>query len=191
MRIPKTNFKQQFILSFSPKTSFWYIYNCASNTWRVGRQAHMEREKQKPTLFITKQCWSPTYKVPVLFTCGGCCPEGFIAASFYNFKYILTIMIMITRKMIPNFNLHNFYFPVSIFLCQFSFFAKWEFFWTAAWSALDHYLRRSYQIGSKTWILNKYVYYRPEHRTNGGPLTPDPDPWECKDETNQQIEFKE
>ena len=26
----------------------------------------MEKQKQKLTLFLTKQCWSPRYKVPVL-----------------------------------------------------------------------------------------------------------------------------
>ena len=52
------------------------------------RHIWKEKQKQKPTLFLTKQCWSPRYKVPVLSTCGGCHPEGFIVASFYNFKYI-------------------------------------------------------------------------------------------------------
>ena len=33
------------------------------------------------------------------------------------------------------------YFPVSIFWCQFSFFPKYDFFWTAVWSALGHSLR--------------------------------------------------
>ena len=53
--------------------------------WR----AHMEREiKRKPTLFLIKQCWSPRYKVPVLYTFEGCQPERFIVRSFYNLKYI-------------------------------------------------------------------------------------------------------
>ena len=47
-----------------------------------------EKQKQKPTLFLTKQCWFPRYKVPLLSTCGRCHPEGFIVASLYNFKHI-------------------------------------------------------------------------------------------------------
>ena len=45
----------------------------------------MEKQtKQKPTLFLTKQCWCPRYKVSVLFIYEGYHPEGFIVASFYN-----------------------------------------------------------------------------------------------------------
>ena len=54
----------------------------------TGRHIWKEEQKQKPTLFLTKQCWSPRYKVPVLSKCEGCHPEGFIVASFYNFKHI-------------------------------------------------------------------------------------------------------
>ena len=39
-------------------------------------------------MFLIKQCSSPRYKGPVLSICGGCHPEGFIVARFYNFKYI-------------------------------------------------------------------------------------------------------
>ena len=70
----------------------------------------------------------------VLSTCGGCHPEGFIIASFYNFKYIANNHDNNNNdnddannnklSSCINFHLHNFYFPVSIFLCQFSFFAK-------------------------------------------------------------------
>ena len=57
-----------------------------------------EIQKQKPTLFLTKQCWSPRYKVPVLSTYGGCHPEGFIVASFYNFKGYLHYKIIFCYK---------------------------------------------------------------------------------------------
>ena len=56
--------------------------------WMTDRHIWKEKQKQKPTLFLTKQCWSARYKVPVLSTCVGCRSEGFIVASFYNFKYI-------------------------------------------------------------------------------------------------------
>ena len=45
------------------------------------------RQKQKPTLFLTKQCWSRRYKVSVLSVCGECHLEGFIVASFYRLKH--------------------------------------------------------------------------------------------------------
>ena len=49
----------------------------------------VERQKKlKPTLFLTKSCWSPKYTVSVLSTCGGSHPEGFIVASFRNLKHI-------------------------------------------------------------------------------------------------------
>ena len=57
----------------------------------TGRYIWKEEQKQKPTLFLTKQCWSSRYKVPVLAIlpiCGGCHPEGFIIARFSNFKHI-------------------------------------------------------------------------------------------------------
>ena len=93
------------------------------------RHIWKEKPKQKPTLFLTKQCWFPRYKVPVLSTCGGCHPEGFIVASFYNFKYIANSHDNNNNNDTNNnklsgcinFYLHYFYFPVSIFLCQFSF----------------------------------------------------------------------
>ena len=31
-------------------------------------------------------------------------------------------------------------------------------------------MRRRYQIGSKTWLLSKLVFYRTDNRTNGGHL---------------------
>ena len=65
------------------------------------RHVWKEKQKQKPTLFLTKQCWFPSYKVPVLSTCGGCLPEGFIVASFYNFKYMAISYEIIKIVMIP------------------------------------------------------------------------------------------
>ena len=53
----------------------------------MDRQVQMEKQKQKPTLFLTKQSWSPRYKVFVLSTCGRCHPERFMVASFYNLKH--------------------------------------------------------------------------------------------------------
>ena len=54
------------MLRSSPKPSFSYIYNCAINainTYKVVRRAHMVRGiKQKPKLFLSKQCWSPDTK---------------------------------------------------------------------------------------------------------------------------------
>ena len=55
-------------------------------SWQTGTD-EKTKKKQKPTLFLTKQCWSPRYKVTVLFVCGGCHPEEFIVASFYNLKH--------------------------------------------------------------------------------------------------------
>ena len=82
------------------------------------RQRWKGKPNQKPTLFLTKQCWSPTYKVSVLSTCGGCHPKGFIVASFYNLKLIgkVTIIITITINLVEA--------PISIcitfiFKCQF------------------------------------------------------------------------
>ena len=46
----------------------------------------MERETKKLTLSLTSKCWSSRYKCPVSFTCGGCHPDEFIAAWFFNFK---------------------------------------------------------------------------------------------------------
>ena len=56
----------------------------------------MEKQTKikKPTLFLTKQFWSPRYKISVLSTCGGCYPKRFIVASFYELK-IIKIMIII------------------------------------------------------------------------------------------------
>ena len=103
------------------------------------RHIWKKKQKQKPALFLSKQCWFPRYKVPVLSTCGGCHPEGFIVASFYDFKYIVNNHDNNYNNnsnnnnnnntnndklgSCINFYLHNFYFPVSILLCQFSFFA--------------------------------------------------------------------
>ena len=94
----------------------------------------MERQtKTKTNTVLTKQCWSPRCRVSVLSICGGCHPEGFIVASFYNLKYIANSHYNnnnnndnnnIKLASCINFYLHNFYFPVSILLCQFSFFAK-------------------------------------------------------------------
>ena len=83
-----------------------------------------EKQKQKPTLFLTNQCWSPRYKVPVLSTCGGCHPEWFFVASFYSFKYIANNHDHNNYNNDTNnnklsscktFHLHNFFFPVSVF----------------------------------------------------------------------------
>ena len=125
------------------------------------------------TLFLTELCWSLRHKVPVLSTWGEWHLEGFIAASFYNFKYIANNHDKNNSNNDTNNNkcssttnfhhLHNFYFPVLIFLCQISFL-------TTAWSTLGHYFRRRYQIGSITWMLSKWVFYRTEHRANGGHL---------------------
>ena len=69
-----------------------YIYNCITVPLILkgltDRHIWKEKQKQKPTLFLTKQCWSPRYKAPVLSTRGGCHPEGFIVTNFYNFRYI-------------------------------------------------------------------------------------------------------
>ena len=62
-----------------------------------------------------------------------------------------------------NFYLHSFYFSIFFFLLK-------NKFLSAVWSALGHYLRRRYEIGSKRLILSKCVFYRPKHRTNGVPL---------------------
>ena len=88
-----------------------------------------KKQKQKSKLFLTKQCSSSRYKVSLLSTCGGCLQEGFIFASFYNFKYIAnnhdnnnnnncTNNNKLSRFL--NFHLHIFLlssvnFPVSIF----------------------------------------------------------------------------
>ena len=122
------------MLRSSPKPSFSYKYNCAINavsTYKVVRRAHMVRGiKQKSELFLSKQCWSPRYKVPVLSTCGECHREGLIFASFYNFKYIANNHDNNNRNKDTNnnkisgcinFHLLNFYFPVSFFLYEFSF----------------------------------------------------------------------
>ena len=68
----------------------------------------------------------------VLPTCRGCHPEAFIAASFYNFKYIANNHNnndnndTNTNKISSciNFHLHKFYCPVSTFLYHFCFFVK-------------------------------------------------------------------
>ena len=46
-----------------------------------------QKQKQKAILFLTKQCWFLRYKVSALPICGGCHPEGFIVASFYDLKH--------------------------------------------------------------------------------------------------------
>ena len=91
------------------------------------RHIWKDKQKQNPALLLTKQCWSPRYKVPVLSTCGGCHPEGFIVTSFYNFKYIANNHNnndSNNNKLCSciSFHLHSFYFEavkskVSIFLC--------------------------------------------------------------------------
>ena len=103
-----------------------------------GTGAHIwkDKQKQKPTLFLTKQCWYPRYKVPVLFKCGGCHPEEFIIASFYNFKYIANNHDNNSDnndtnnklRSCTNFHLHNFYFPVSISCINFIFLLNKIFF---------------------------------------------------------------
>ena len=86
------------------------------------RHIWKKKQKQIPTLFLTKQCWSLRYKVSVLSTSVGCHPEGFIVASFYNFKYIAenhdnnnSITDTNNNKFSSsiNFHLHNFYCPMS------------------------------------------------------------------------------
>ena len=84
----------------------------------------VERQtKTKTNTFLTKLCWSPKYKVPVLSTCRGSHPEGFIVAIFCNAKHIgnnnnnennndNNNKLSIYR----DFHLSNLYFPVSTFL---------------------------------------------------------------------------
>ena len=95
------------------------------------RQSWKEKPNQKPIMFLTKQCWSPRYKVSVLSTYGRCHPKGFIVASFNNLKHIVkghydrvTIIIILILSRSINFHLHNFYFQASIFLYKFSLFAN-------------------------------------------------------------------
>ena len=103
----------------------------------AGRHIWKEKQEQNPTLLPAKQCWSPSYKVPILSTCGGCNPEGFIVANFFNLKYIGNNHDDDDDNNNNNNNTHNnklssciyfhvlsVYFPVSIFLCHSSFFAK-------------------------------------------------------------------
>ena len=63
-------------LSFSLKPSWSYIYITVPLIfkWLSDRHIWNEKQKQKPALFLSKECWSPRYKVPVLSTCGGCHP---------------------------------------------------------------------------------------------------------------------
>ena len=91
-------------------------------TGLTDRHIWKEKQKQKPTPFLTKQCWSLRFKVSVLSTSGGCHPEGFIVASFYNFKYIAdnhdnnnSINDTNNNKFSSciNFDLHNFYCPMA------------------------------------------------------------------------------
>ena len=60
------------------------------------------KPNQKQTLFLTKQCWSPRYKVSVLSTCGRWNPKEFIVASFCNLKLIgkVTVIITITINLV-------------------------------------------------------------------------------------------
>ena len=109
-----------------------YITAALILKWMTDRHIWKENQNQKATLFLTKQCWSHRYKVPVLSTCGGCHPKGFIVASFYNFKYITNNHDNNNNdndtnnklSSCVNFHLYKFYCSVSNFLCQFSFFAR-------------------------------------------------------------------
>ena len=129
-------------------------FHCLSrNFMRDDRERHRWKEKpnQIPTLLLTKQCWSPRYKVSVLSTCGGCHPKGFIVASFYNFKHIannyynnkviIIIIIIIILNLVEawTFIYLTFTFKCQFFCVNFPFLLK-IFFWTAAWSTLGHYL---------------------------------------------------
>ena len=73
----------------APWESNAYKYDWAINIYSelTDRRRWKNKQKQKPTLFLTKQCWSPRYKVSVLSVCGGCHPKGFIIASFYNSQH--------------------------------------------------------------------------------------------------------
>ena len=97
------------------------------------RHIWKEKENQKPTLFLTKQCWSPRYKVLVLSTSGGCHSEDFIVGSVYNCKCVATNHDNNNNNndtnnnklsSCINFDANKFYCPVSIFLYHFSFFVK-------------------------------------------------------------------
>ena len=93
----------------------------------TGEHMWKEKQKQNPAMFVTKQCWSPRYKISVLSTYGGCHPEGFTVASFCNFNYIANNHDNNSNNndtnnklsSCINFHQHIFYFSVSIFLHQF------------------------------------------------------------------------
>ena len=82
--------KQQFMLSFSPKSNLPDIKLChllLIKSWHIDTDEKTS-QKQKLTLVITKSCWSPRYIVSVLSTCGGYHPEGLIVVRFCNLKHI-------------------------------------------------------------------------------------------------------
>ena len=61
----------------APWESSTYKHDWAINIYQelTDRHRWKNKQKQKPTLFLTKQCWSPRYKVSVLSVCGRvhCC----------------------------------------------------------------------------------------------------------------------
>ena len=82
---------------------FWALYLWVGNpaTWGYSKYKHdwaisiyqeltdrhiwKKKQKQKPTLFLTKQCWSPRYKVSVLSLYGGVTQTGSLLPVFNVF----------------------------------------------------------------------------------------------------------
>ena len=83
---------------------------------------HTWKQKQKQILFLTKQCCSTRYKVLYYPHVVGVTQKSSLLPASNSSNNNDTKSNKLSNCI--SFHLHNFYFPVLIFLCQFSFFAK-------------------------------------------------------------------